>query len=403
MAGKAFALGAVAAIMAATAPAVPVAAQTEAEAREGVPYLEAAVTARPDDPNLRYYLANFRLRAGDKAGALAALQEVMRLGDGFLPIPDFFGALEGDPAYGRIYQSFEQKLPRVSRGKVWATLPGPTIFPEGIAAYDGDFFLSSMADGAIWRVSKNKDFRKIHKSDGTPRLGLAIDRKRDRLCSVVTNGFLAAAEKQRINRVECLALKDGRLLSSVDVKEAVQLNDLAIDPDSGTIYATDSAAGPVWKIAPDGTVSRLIDAYGGANGITFDDSGHLYIAHNTGIARITAATGKTVTPRLASRSRETVAGIDGLYWHQGSLIGVQNVTNPGRVIRILLGKDGAIDKVETLQSHHDTWMKEPTTAALSGHHLVLLATTQMSRLQPDGTVRDADTVSPPVLARIPLR
>ena len=403
MAGKAFVLGVAAALMAAATAFTPAVAQSAEEAREAVPHLEAAVAARPDDPNLRYYLANFRHRAGDTAGAIAALEEVLRLGDGFLPIPDFFGPLNGDPDYARVYQAFERKLPRVSGGKIWARMIDRDVFPEGIAAYDGDYFLSSMADGTIWRVGKNKYFRKVYKGDGTPRLGLAVDRKRDRLCSVVTNGFLAAAEKQRINRVECLALKDGTPLSSVDVKDAVQLNDLAIDPESGTIYATDSAAGPVWKVTLDGTVSRLTDAYGGANGITFDDAGHLYVAHNTGIARITAATGQTDTPRIASASRETVAGIDGLYWYEGSLIGVQNVTNPGRVIRIFLGKDGAITKVETLQSHHAAWMKEPTTAAISGRHLMLLATTEVSRLQPDDTVRDAATVSPPVLVRIPLR
>lgn len=381
----------------------PASAQSAEEAQAAVTQIEAAATARPEDPNIRYYLAHYRLLAGDKAGAIATLKEVLRLGDGFLPTSDFFGPLKNDPAYTPVYQAFERKLPRVSRGAAWVRMLDPTIFPEGIAAYDGDYFISSMADGTIWRVSKNKDVRKAYKGDGTPRLGLVVDNKQDRLCSVVTNGFLAAAEKQRINRVECLALKDGKLVTSVDVKDAVQLNDLTIDPESGMIFATDSAGGSVWKIAPDRTATLFAENMGGANGIALDPAGAVYVAHNTGIARLDRTSGKVETPRLASASRETVAGIDGLYWYQGSLIGVQNVTNPGRVIRIYLGKDGAITRVDTLQSHHDIWMKEPTTAAISGANLMLLATTEVSRLQADGTVRDAASVSPAIIARIPLR
>ena len=62
--------------------------------------------------------------------------------------------------------------------------------------------------------------------------------------------------------------------------------------------------------------------------------------------------------------RETIAAIDGLYVDGGALIGIQNVTNPGRVIRIHLRADGkGAERIETLLSHHHPAIDEPTTGS----------------------------------------
>ena len=58
----------------------------------------------------------------------------------------------------------------------------------------------------------------------------------------------------------------------------------------------------------------------------------LYVASATGILRVDTATAEPT--RLPQPDSAMTGGIDGLYWHEGDLIGVQNVTNPGRVIRI---------------------------------------------------------------------
>jgi len=50
------------------------------------------------------------------------------------------------------------------------------------------------------------------------------------------------------------------------------------------------------------------------------------------IAKIDTSTG---APSLDCRSRRRRdGGCDGLYWHEGDLIVIQNVTNPGRICRI---------------------------------------------------------------------
>ena len=107
--------------------------------------------------------------------------------------------------------------------------------------------------------------------------------------------------------------------------------------------------------------------------------------------------------RLALPAQEQAAAIDGLYLVAGDLVGIQNVTNPGRVLRLQLDPEGRRAlAVQTLQSHHHPEMDEPTTGAVVGGVLRLLATTQVSRLQPDGSIAGSAPVKPAVLLDVPL-
>ncbi len=384
------------------APATAAAEDPAAAAREQVKQLEEVIAARPDDANLRYFLALLRLGASDRKGAIAALEDTLRLGDGFLPTADFFAALESEPAYAPLRRGFEERLPRVERGTLYYRATQRDLMPEGVASDGRSLFIASMKDGSIWRIGPDRKARLFARGRGLPRLGLAYDAARRRLCAVTTNGFLDAAAASRRNHVDCFDSRTGSEVQSFAVPGALQLNDLAISPDGQAIYATDSAAGSLWRIDAQGKPHAFADSLPGANGLALDGKGALYVAHNSGIARIDADKGTVLTGRLPVKSRETVAGIDGLYWHEGALIGVQNVTNPGRVIRMTLGTDGAIARVETLQSHHSRWISEPTTAAIAGKRLFLLATSEVSRLQPDGSIRDIATVKPAAILSLAL-
>ena len=67
--------------------------------------------------------------------------------------------------------------------------------------------------------------------------------------------------------------------------------------------------------------------------------GTLYVTLSTGIARVNIATGEPT--RLPQPDTVVTGGIDGLYWHEGDLLGVQNGPNPGRVIRVALTDKGS--------------------------------------------------------------
>ena len=58
--------------------------------------------------------------------------------------------------------------------------------------------------------------------------------------------------------------------------------------------------------------------------------------------------------------------------------------------------------VETLQSHHQPAFVEPITSVIVGRRLKVLGTTQVSRLQGNGTVRDESSLRLPPIVDVPL-
>jgi hypothetical protein len=140
----------------------------------------------------------------------------------------------------------------------------------------------------------------------------------------------------------------------------------------------------------------------GGNGIALGKDGMLYIASSTGILRVDTGTGEPT--RLPQPDTVMTGGIDGLYWHDGDLFGVQNVTNPGRVIRIALTDKGTrIDGVTVLQSHHHPDFVEPTTGTIANGALHVLGNTYVRLYQPDGTFKDEGELKGTAIVAVPLR
>jgi hypothetical protein len=108
--------------------------------------------------------------------------------------------------------------------------------------------------------------------------------------------------------------------------------------------------------------------------------------------------------RLPQPDSVVTGGIDGLYWHQGDLVGVQNVSNPGRVIRIALADGGKrIAGLTVLQSRHHPAFAEPTTGTVVGEALHVIANSHVAQFQPDGSIRAPQALWPTAIVAVPLR
>ena len=140
----------------------------------------------------------------------------------------------------------------------------------------------------------------------------------------------------------------------------------------------------------------------GANGITLGADGSLYVAISTGIARIDLSTGGPT--RLPQPDTVVTGGCDGLYWHRGDLVGIQNVTNPGRVIRIALADQGTrISGITVLQSHHHPEFAEPTTGAIAADALYVIANSYVGHFQANGSIKDPGQLKPTAIIAVPLK
>src|SRR5690349_418834 len=75
--------------------------------------VEALLKQRPEDATLYFYLARFQCEAGDIPKALAALENVEKYGDGFLPARDVFEKCYDDAGFQRVRARMEARLPRL--------------------------------------------------------------------------------------------------------------------------------------------------------------------------------------------------------------------------------------------------------------------------------------------------
>jgi sugar lactone lactonase YvrE len=387
-------------------PAFP---QQEAEnARRAIAAVEQALQQRPGDPALWFYLARYQATLGDRKACVDALEKVAQLGEGFLPPRDEFANVWDDPAFQAVREKLEAKLPRLDYAPVVFELDDATLIPEGIA-YDvpsHTLFMGSIAQRKVLRITDGGAVAEFATgSDLDAVLGLAVDSPRRLLYMVSTSALTADGARRPRNAVLAFDIDTRRFVQRYDVPSAMQLNDVNVAL-GGRVFASDSGSGAVYEIAVKGPgPTRVLVPAGqlrGSNGLAASpDAKRLYVADSTGLAVVDTQTG--AWKRVANDTRENVAAIDGLYQYQGELIGVQNVTTPGRVIRITLSKDGeTITSVKTLLSHHHNKLAEPTTGAITDHGFYLLAATGVAHFTPEGKIDHPESVPNPTILRVLL-
>ena len=363
---------------------------------------------RPGDGVLVFYEAITRIDLGDRGAAFDLLRSLQGRKLGLVPVRDVgFDKAWGDPEFQKIREELANEEPRTPDAFVAFRLADPKLIPEGIA-YDPKqdrFFIGSVAQKKIVSVNRKGEVKDFSKPGDNLDcvLGLFVDVAHEQLYAVSTNGFLDEAQKQRRNAVVQYDLKTGRLVDRFDAPDANQLNDLTI-VDDGSIYATD-ATGRLFQKMPGEKRLTPFGAKGalpGANGITLSSDSKLYVAISTGIATIDPSTG--VPTRLPQPDTVVTGGCDGLYWYRGDLVGIQNVTNPGRVIRIALTDQGTrISGTTVLQSYHHPEFAEPTTGAIAADALYVIANSYVGHFQPDGSLKNPAQLKPTAIIAVPLQ
>ena len=380
-----------------------------AAARASLERIEAQRKERPGDGALVFYEAVVRVSLGERGVAFELLRSLKGRNLGLIPVRDsWFDPVWDDPEFQALHKELVDEEPQTPVSPVAFRLGDPNLIPEGIAfdAKRKRFFIGSIAQRKIIVTDAKGQARDFSSpSDKLDNvLGLAINAARGHLYAVSTNGFEESAQTERRNAVVRYDLKSGSLRDRFAAPEAVQLNDLAVTPD-GTLYVTDSMSGTLFRKKPDEATLTRFGAAGalrGVNGIALGAKGTLYVTLATGIARIDTATGEPT--RLAQPDTVVTGGIDGLSWHDGDLFGVQNVTNPGRVIRIALADKGTrIAGVTVLQSRHHPDFKEPTTAAIANGALHVIGNSYVGHYEPDGTIKGAADLKGTAIIAVPLR
>jgi sugar lactone lactonase YvrE len=386
------------------------------EARDLPAFLEHAKAAhvlRPSHGGVTYALASALALTGDTAGAVAMLRRFARLGySADLAADADFVGLRGSEAYAEVTRNLERNRAPVVASTVAFELPDRELLTEGIAYDAGDdvFFVGSVRQAKIFRVTRRGEATEFAsgKSLRWAPLGLRVDRKRNALWVATaalpqTVGYAPAdSGRSAVLRYDLLSgLVTARYEAPADGVPHL-IGDLIVSR-GGEVYATDSRAPVLYRVPARGdTLERFVESpllVSGQGLALTPDQRILYVAdYARGILRVDLG-GRSVS-LLEAADSVLALGIDGLYFHQGRLVGIQNGVTPHRVVRFTLGPAG--DRLlggEVLERAHPRY-QEPTLGVLVSGALYYVANAQWERFGDDGRV--AESLERPVVLRLPL-
>src|SRR6476469_3323201 len=353
-------------------------------------------------PTQQVYLeASAKLAAmtGDTADAARWLDGLAALGIGTDVRTDtVFRALAAAPAFVAAAARLDTATAPVVRSRVRLTVADTGLHPEGIA-FDSRhrrWFVGSVRQRrvvAVERDDRTHDFVSPRSAGLAGVFGMAVDSVRRVLWVATTalprmEGF-TPADSGRVG-VYGYDLDTGRLKRSAwmprDSSTAHTFGDVAIAPN-GDVYVSDSEAPWIFRLAiGSDSLERFVShpLFRSLQGMAITpDGATMYVAdYSHGLLSVSLAS-RTVTP-LGASGTMTLLGVDGLYWHRGALVGVQNGVIPARVVRFCLDPGRrSVRRLEILD-RNPAVADEPTLGAVVGDSLFYVATSAWEKYDDSG-------------------
>jgi hypothetical protein len=365
--------------------------------------VEENLTKIPDRGAALFFLARRYAQLGELQKALEFLKQCVALEEGFDPADSpALQPLRSFPEFSELVEFVRRRYPSVHLAHVAFTVPEKDLFPEGLAA-DGPrrlFYMGSMHRKKIIKITEAgevSDFVKSGVYDLMPVGGVKVD--------PMDHSVWAATDPGEANRSELVHFDaGGKLLERFPAPGPGphDLNDLVLR-GATEIYLSDTSAHQAYRF--DRRSHRFTPLsfprpifY--PNGITVSDDGNLlYVADLMGVIRIDLRDNSThdVDPG----KRDTLAGIDGLYWYKGDLVGVQYGTAAFRIMRWRLSEDRQRVRSAEILERGTSLVSFPTTGAIADGRFYFIANTGIGNLKDDQVV-DPSKLEPIQIAVVPL-
>lgn len=350
----------------------------------------------------RFFLAQVYAALGEPHEALAQLRRCP-WSEGFDPNGvGSFKALQANAQFRAIEARIHRKFPPVHRARVAFTVKESDLFPEGIAADPARhvFYMGSQYRDKIIRVTWSgaaTDFVSEGQYDLMPVGGVHVEETDHSVWAVTDPGPKNRSELVHFD-------ENGKLLErhTAPGKGPHDLNDFVLRA-SREIYVTDTDANQVYRF------DRRTQSFSPLafprpifypNGITLSaDGDFLYVADMLGVLRVDLRSRSAQQVRLAGH--RTLAGIDGLYWYRGGLVGLQYGAGAYRVMRWRLTADGLQVASATTLEYRTPLVEDPTTGAIVGSDFYFMANTGIDNLR-DGHIADRTKLAPVSIATLRL-
>jgi DNA-binding beta-propeller fold protein YncE len=356
-----------------------------AEVREQIAAVEKLLPQLADRGAALYFLSTAKQHLGETLEALKLLKECLALREGFDPAGSpSLKVLKGSKEFDDLVAGVHRDFPAVGQARLAFVTEERDLVPEGLAYDPGQnlYYLSSLNRRKIVKISAEgrvSDFVPAGRDNLLPVLGIRLD---PRDGTVWANSWAEAPGRSELLHFDAA----GKLLGRHTPIDAAKhgFNDLVVRK-SGEIFLTDSVSNQVFRFDPSVRTFVPLSVHrplSGPNGIALaDDDRQLFVADDFGVVRVSLEDGTSGDINPGPRS--TLAGIDGLYWHKGSLIAVQNGIGSPRIAAFKLSKEGTRVTQTTVLESRSVFTSLPTTGAIRGNDFYFIANSQVDNMNGD--------------------
>ena len=336
----------------------------------------------PFSRSIKYNLAASYALNNEFEKSFAIIEELIRV-DTRIPFDadSVFSELKKTPEYPTFIGKVQRINQVVTASEIAFELDQIDLHPESIAYHEnsGLYYISSMRKRKIVtydpKTSETLDWittKDLYDLYGVMGMKLSSDGNSLWFCSSPLPQMEGYQEDgQYTPSVFKVSLGDKSKFERFSLPVGSVPGDLVVAPD-GTCYVTDSAVPRIFiiednhaKVFFDGD-QQLVNL----QGISLKDD-YLFIAdYLLGVHRLNIST-KTLLPINISTPNNT-AGVDGLYYHNNSLITIQNGVYPFRIGQYFLNDDLNVTGFKYYDKGGDH-LDEPTLGLIRGDELYFIA------------------------------
>jgi hypothetical protein len=339
----------------------------------------------PDRGAALYFLAASKQHLGEPLEALKLLKECLALQEGFDPAGNpGLKVLKGDKEFDDLVAGVHHDFPVEAHARGAFVSEEKDLVPEGLA-YDARrnvFYLSSLLRRKIVKISADGNFSEFVPAGRDrllPILGIRVDPNDG---TVWADSWDDAVDRSELLHFDGSGYLMGRFAPHDAAKHG--FNDLVV-MKNGLIFLTDSVNNQVLRFDPRAHAFNAVAIYrelSEPNGIAVsDDEQQIFVADDFGMVKVELRDLKSI--EVDAGGHNTLAGIDGLYWYKGSLIGVQNGIGSPRIAVFRLSADGSRVTKATVLENRSAYMDQPTTGAIRGDSFYFIVNSQGGNLNGD--------------------
>jgi streptogramin lyase len=376
-----------------------------------------AASAWPTQPAYHWARVAIGLRLRDTATVLDALTRYAGLGLGRdLAGDSVLARLASLPVFRQVVARHEANRAPLARGRAIAILPDSTFFPEGmdVDPRNGFFYVTSVRHRTIAELTPRGDYvRELLPRSGVglgAMMAVRVDPQRGVLWATMSGipqmaGFEPA--DSLVHGLLRIRLPEGEIDGRWDLPSTAgshTLGDVAVGPH-GDVFLTDSQDPVLYRLPADGGGLQPYrhPLFRSLQGIApAPDAQSVFVAdYSHGLLKVDKLSGEVI--RLADAPGSTSLGCDGLAWHDGSLIAVQNGVVPPRVMRFEL--DSAWTRIvrAVVLDRNVPVADEPTNGTIIGDNYVYIANSQWEKYTGTGELRRGAVLRRPVVISVPIR